>query len=294
MDYINGQLSSIHPHAIIPKKKTRKINLSKLTHKLDLENKPEEITISTMTVTCKLDTEFIVENIAKYIDLNHTDIIFVKHGRDINRSLIPVKSSAQKKKKTKKFFYNQVTLKVKTKKDNIINVKLFINGSIQMTGCKTMEGIYEALDKIFTCLQVEKGIVNYKTKKIEEKPFVTQIKNIDLEKIKDFKIDMINSNFNIGFHIDRDKLYNLMVLEGVNVTFDPLNHAGVIIRYEHIDKSISVFVFESGSIVITGVFNCQQIKEAYDYINKYLLSNYHIIHKNDKLTNSTILEYINQ
>lgn len=293
MDYMNGQISSIHAQPIVLKNKTPKIDLSKLNYKMDLDNKPDDVTISTMTITCKIDTDFIVENIGKYIDLNHANIITVKYGCNINRTLVPKKLSDQKKKKPKKFFYNQVTLKVKTKKDKVINIKLFINGSIQMTGCKSIDGAYEALEKLFECLRVEKGVINYAKNKIEDKMFVTKRENIDIEKITDFKIAMINSNFNMGFHIDRDKLYNLMTLEGIDCTFDPLNHAGVITRYEHTDKSISIFIFESGSIVITGVRNCQQIKEAYNYINKYLLVKYHSIQKNDFLTNSTILEYIN-
>jgi TATA-box binding protein (TBP) (component of TFIID and TFIIIB) len=294
IDYMNGQISSIPIQKYTPKDKSPKVDFSKLNYKIDLENKPDDVIISTMTITCKADTEFIVENIGKYIDLNHSSIITVKYGRDVNRTLVPKKITNQKKKKIKKHFYNQVTIKVKTKKDKIINIKLFINGSIQMTGCKSIEGAYEALDKLFRELRIEKGILNHSLNKIEDKPFATNITNLTLEKITDFKIAMINSNFNIGFNIDRDKLYNIMTLEGKDCTFDPLNHAGVITRYEHADKSISIFVFESGSIVITGVRNCQQIKEAYDYINKYLLTKYHSIQKNDNLTNSTILEYIDK
>jgi TATA-box binding protein (TBP) (component of TFIID and TFIIIB) len=286
IDYMNGQILSI------PIKKSNKIDLSKLDYNLDLKNKPDDVIISTMTITCKVDTEFIVANIGKYVDLNHTSILTVKYGKDVNRTLIPKKLTNQKKKKIKKHFYNQATLKIKTKKDKIINIKLFINGSIQMTGCKSIEGAYEALDKLFTELKVEKAIFDHKEHKINDIPFITKPENTNLEKISDFKIAMINSNFNVGFKVDRDKLYNIMVLEGVDCTFDPLNHAGIIIRYAHPDKVISIFVFESGSVVITGVRNCQQIQQAYDYINKYLLTKYHSIQKNDILTNSTILEYI--
>jgi len=292
MEYITGQVSSSTPK-VNPKVKPESYDISKMSNKMDIDNKPEDVTISTITMTCKMNTEFLVENIGKYINLEHDRVVSVKYGNNIIRSLIPKKVINQKKKKQKKNFYNQVTLKVRTKKDKDINIKLFINGSIQMTGCKSIESSYEALSKLFEELRIEKGIIDMKNGKIVDVPFISKPENLKLDKIEDFNIAMINSNFKIGFHIDREKLYDLMTSDGIDCTYDPLNHAGVIVRYMHTEKPLSIFIFESGSIVITGVRNCQQIKEAYEYINKYLLTRYRLIQKNDALTNNTIMEYLN-
>src|SRR5208282_3313047 len=48
----------------------------------DIENLPDDIKISTMTIVCKINTTFNVENIAKYIDLKKHSVISVKHGKN--------------------------------------------------------------------------------------------------------------------------------------------------------------------------------------------------------------------
>lgn len=47
----------------------------------------------------------------------------------------------------------------------------------------------------------------------------------------DFKIAMINSNFNIKFDIDRFKLNKLLKINKYNSNYDPNIHACVDIKY---------------------------------------------------------------
>lgn len=261
----------------------------KIDDKINIDYKPDDVIISTMTIICKVDSEFNVENIGKYISLHNNGIIQCSYGKDVFRTLINKK---KKRKNKKNNFYNQVTLLMKTKRDDIINIKLFKNGSIQMTGCKSIEGSIEALEKLLYLLKKEKAIFNQETNKIDDKPFVSNSSKLNIKDIYSFKIAMINSNFHIGFSIDRTKLYNLMVKDKIDTTYDPIRHAGVIIKYETSDRTISVFIFQSGSIVITGAQNCKQIYEAYQFINKYLLSNYNDIVKTTELSTKTIAKYL--
>ena len=88
---------------------------------------------------------------------------------------------------------------------------------------------------------------------------------------------MINTNFNILFQINREKLYQLLKDEGFDVIFDPITHACVNIKYQMSNnpkKTISIFVFESGSITIAGSNSYHQVLETYNFINKFILSNY--------------------
>ena len=271
-------------------------------NKLGIDKLPEEVKISTMTLTCKLDTVFNCKNIARYTDLTFDGILSVKCGKEedmrTNRSLIPKKQKTGKKKKKKSIFYNQVSMyvTVKGKNKKPVSVKLFSNGAIQMTGCKTLDNAMEALTKIFPELLKIKAIVTYKENDlvITEKPFVTNPNALNLKSVKDLKISMINSNFAINFKVDRAKLYSLMFGEGFEISYDPGKHACVNVKFDHVEKTISVFVFERGSIIITGAQNCNQILEAYNFINKYLLTNYNKIVKNDNLTNSNIIKYLDQ
>lgn len=277
-------------------KDTSKIN-KKILLDIDLDMLPEDVSISTMTIACKIDTEFNVTNISKYIDMKYNSIVLVKHGniedKTTNRSLITKKQSTQKNRKKKKAFYNQVTILVKTKKTKNYNVKLFTNGAIQMTGCKSIEGVVDVLTKIFTELKIVKAIIDYKMNKVIEKPFVSNPDILDIKNLYNVKICMINSNFSIGFNIDRENLFEILLSDKIECSYDPNIHACVNIKYEHSEKTISIFVFESGAIIITGARTCPQIIEAYTFINKYLLKNYNNIHKNNRLTDATILQFLN-
>jgi TATA-box binding protein (TBP) (component of TFIID and TFIIIB) len=242
------------------------------------------------------ETIFNVANIGKYLELSHNKIFSVKYGSspETNRTLDNKKKRRTlKNKKKKRNFYNQVSIEAKSDKGKIINIKLFSNGSIQMTGCKDIENSLGALNNLFNELKKIKAAYDPITKKIIDKPYVTDSSKISLDKILKLRIAMINSNFNIGFKIDRDKLFDLMHIKGhTECTYDPIIHACVNIKYDSDGKAVSIFVFESGSIIITGANNGKHICDAYNFINKLLLNNYNIVYKCDILSNSTILMYL--
>jgi TATA-box binding protein (TBP) (component of TFIID and TFIIIB) len=277
----------------------------KLASSLYLKSLPDEVIISTMTVICKVGTKFNLPNIGQYLDLKNNAIVRISYGnpenKTTNRGLFTKKNVNPKKKKKLANFYNQVTVIIRMDEGNKdINVKLFLNGSIQMTGCKSVKNIVESLDKLFIGLKTIKAIVDFKTNEIIEKPFVDDVTKIDFANISmaDIKIPMINSNFNIGFQIDRDKLFEILDADNLNLnvhdcSYDPDIHACVNIKYNHVEKIVSIFVFEKGPIIITGAKNCKQIYDAYMFINNYLLQNFKKIRKQDIL-DSQLIKIINQ
>src|SRR5690606_16003074 len=64
---------------------------------------------------------------------------------------------------------------------------------------------------------------------------------------------------------------------GISCTFEPCIHAGVNIKYDLAGKTISIFVFESGSVVITGARKIEDIQHTYKFIVKLLYENYYEI-----------------
>lgn len=101
--------------------------------------------------------------------------------------------------------------------------------------------------------------------------------------VKDFKINMINSNYKVNINIDRDKLYCLLNKKKVKCSYEPCIRACVIIKYTPIEdnidqKVVSVFIFQKGNIIITGSRSRNHILSTYNYINDILL-----IH-NDEIT----------
>jgi TATA-box binding protein (TBP) (component of TFIID and TFIIIB) len=218
-----------------------------------------------------------------------------------------MKSGKKKKRKEKKNFYNQVSLIFRTctlmgidpttitPKEGLktVNVKLFINGSIQMTGCKHLENIRNSLEILFNKLKITKVILDRNMEYIE-KPFVLDSTLLDIQNVNKFYIQMINTNFNIQFHINRSKLFQLLLDNNIDASFDPIIHACVNIKYylnNTKPKTISIFVFESGSITIAGSNSCCEILEAYNFINKFILTNYSLLLTKD-ITPNLIIEFI--
>jgi TATA-box binding protein (TBP) (component of TFIID and TFIIIB) len=267
-----------------------------IIEKLKLNIIPKEIIISTMTIICKSDIIFNVKNIGYFLELGKTSIFSINYGSDIhsNRTLNTIKKKRNiKNKKAKKNFYNQVSIVVFSDEGKKINIKLFSNGSIQMTGCKDIVNSISALKNLFNELKKIKAVYDPIHNEIIEKPFVKDNINLNINNITHFKIAMINSNFNIGFKVDRDKLFEMLSNnKTTECSYDPIIHACVNIKYDCNDKTVSIFVFESGSIIITGANNGKHILDAYNFINQLLCNNYKQIYKSNILSNSTIMMYL--
>ena len=269
------------------------------------------------------DTKKIVKEEKKNNFYNQVSFVFntdnlMKHNFDENYNNINddnnVNSTKEDSQKNINDENEQNKKKKKSEKPKIMNIKLFINGSIQMTGCKHFDNIIKVLKIVFERIVKKKNVYNnekkcyeekcfvnsydikevndkkniyiQQNKKIEEKKFLTKIyselklgnvHDISLDKVKNFKTGMINTNFKIGFKVNREILSTkLDNVENVTATYDPISHASVDSKLyiPHLDKKISIFIFESGSITIAGAKSYEQIKYAYKFINKFILENY--------------------
>ena len=260
------------------------INYEELINQKNIIDK--EVNISTMTICCNFkDTEIKCTRIAKYLKLG--DNYVVARG---NESLIKEKKRKKEKKicstdveKKSRPFLNQISLKIlvpgKNKKKPV-NVKLFKNGSVQMTGCVTIQDSLDAIMRVSNAIMV--GDYDEKRKK---KIRFSDKKNL-IERVSKYQIGMINSNFSMGFWIDRNRLLQVLRDEKLDVTFDSNSHASVKIKHSIDQIVITILVFEKGKIIITGARDYTQLKNAYDFVNITLLKNYSKIFK---LTTETIL-----
>jgi len=261
-------------------------NLPQFKSFMNLKALPDDLRISTITITCAFETEILVDNIGKYMDLSPDNIITIKYGSGEGsiRSLSNKKQKVKKRKKKRNTFYNQVTIEVKTEKLKPINVKLFRNGSIQMTGCKSIDDCISSMIKLCKEFKKVKGIINKKDMRtIKPVHFVSDVSKSSIEDIKDICIRMINSNFNIGFKIDRPALHQVLLLKGIECIYEPCVHACVNIKFNCGGEIISIFVFESGAIIITGAKNREHIVNAYEFITKELFENFNKISKHSEI-----------
>jgi len=239
--------------------------------------------ISTITAVGNVNT---VINLQKLFDLFTPihNIVYMEYGKtkDIsNFKGIHPKNKIRKNKK--KRFDNQSTVFIKFEDNTHVNMKIFKNGKIQMTGLKNINygkvAINILIDYIKEIYKNNKDIVE------------------DYEKINlsNYKICLINSDFRFNNKIKRDNLFKYIINNTKLVcSYEPCIYPGVKIQYfynnynngicdcedycENKNKNskctkITIAIFESGCTIITGAKNLEQINTTYQYIANLLTNN---------------------
>ena len=188
------------------------------------------------------------------------------------------------KKKTS-YFFHQITIVVRIfegteenedlNKVKKINFKVFKNGSIQISGIKDVKELNRAINKLIYNLRLVKGVLT----NVEDKMELKEISFVDEKEklsLKNFKLDMINSNYMVNMNINRKKLYKLLKKKNVNAIYERCIRACVIIKYvpkeENLEqKEISIFIFLKGNIIITGAKSRIHIISSYNFLNNILV-----------------------
>lgn len=251
---------------------------------------PTKYKVSTITATASLCCKDISANaLFQSVDIvdNHEDngITFIEYG--IKKGGVFYKGFHKKltinrrKKKEGKRFDNQVTVIIRLNTIDgtrlptplFTNMKVFKNGNVQMTGLKTrMQGWY-ALEYILQHIQNEARFE------------ITTNKN-ELA-IANYDIRLINSDFTTGFEIKRDKLFRIVqsTYPDIFCTYEPCIYPGVKMQYEvkgegeNDEHKVTIAVFQSGCVIITGARSYQHINNAYEFICTMLNKHYSDIKK---------------
>lgn len=234
--------------------------------------------VSVMTLISGIDSNINLKELYEIIEIN--DVFkYLEYGDNPKKGEKYNKVSKPRGNKKTKFFYNQITLHVHN--DKIVNVKIFNNGKFQMTGVKNIQQGKEVVNIICSFL-------SNLSEDIKEKI----LDNLD-PKMKDIEIGMINSDFNVGFKINREILHRLVINKGYYSSFEPSIYPGVNIKYYYNDssnycglckcsqmcdgkgkngccKKITVAVFNSGSTIITGAQSFDQLNKGYDFISNLI------------------------
>jgi len=228
-----------------------------------------------MTAITSLNSNIHLDNLYKHIQINET-IPFLQHG-----SLGTKGTSNKAKKKPRKevkrnTFFNQVTIHVHCGK--LVNVKLFNNGKVQMTGLKYESHGSMVLKTLLPLITPLKDV--FTTNHVEHLPM---------------NIVLINSDFDIGYKIQRDVLHRQIVDEGMYSSYEPCIYPGVNIKYYYNlnqsngickcsamcvgkgdgssdgeCKRITIAVFKSGKIIITGARSRKHLEISYYFITKFI------------------------
>lgn len=253
---------------------------------------PTPLKISTITATASLGCECINADLL-YDALNPTDngILYVEYGEKYGsqkyKGFHKKLTIARRRKPAARRFDNQVTILVRLvngDKTELTNIKVFKNGNVQMTGLKTPAQGYRALEYVIGFMKQNPVITSNQT-----------------PSINNFQLRLINSDFTIGFEVKRDKLHKILskVYSGTFSTYEPCIYPGVKIQfnYNHSHptspfdgvckcvnpcngkgsaygdggcKKVTIAIFQSGSVIVTGARSYDQLESAYNYICKVL------------------------
>lgn len=208
---------------------------------IDDEIKPSFVNITTITLISKGQTEFDIPTIKKFYEERDNIVpIVTSNGRGkINTS---IKHSTR--------FYNQVTITYKCEIYNTIkSIKVFPNGSIQIAGCSNLMNCERVLKQL-------QSILNH-------------ILNIDVS-LDTFRVVMINSNFSLNYLVNLNEIEETFSNNDLfNVSFDPDKYSAVKIKFQPAKdmKRVTVSIFSTGKVIITGAETLKEIAYSYRVIN---------------------------
>jgi len=262
---------------------------------------PTAYRVSTITATGALGCLVDLDKFFQNINLEeHPNILYVEYGkRKFDKSYCKgqINKVIQMGTKSKRFD-NQVTILYKDLDTGIyVSAKVFRNGNLQMTGIKhNDQGILVMnliRDVVITAYRIDNAVLpNYISELVASQ----------------YSVRLINSDFKMGFPIRRDILYKTMMKEYEHgCSYEPCIYPGVKIQYFYNkDKTsmprdgicrcaspciykkkgnvtgcrkITIAVFQSGSVIMTGAQHLEQIDEVYKFITKVLLTHENTIKK---------------
>ena len=237
---------------------------------LDMTKLSPELKISTICFTIRLNTDINFENVRQYMkfQLNKNSLLELKTNKNEVYTLL----STKKKEKKLKNFYNSIQMILSLGDNCKINMKIFHNGAVQSSGCKSP----------YDCNRAIQLLINLLSSKIYL-PDGNKIRYISNPiRITNSKIDMINSHFKYnkltGVYINREKLHELLLKLKIYCQYEKCNHAGVHIEHCPTNKTKPnhIIIFEKKSILITASKNEDHIMQSYNFIvdilNKYQLA----------------------
>jgi|TARA_B000000557_G_scaffold56804_1_gene43976 TATA-box binding protein (TBP) (component of TFIID and TFIIIB) len=184
-----------------------------------------------------------------------------------------------------------------------VNMFVFTSGKTKVAGCTSNNQIENAMRLLMNCLSKHLG---------DEIPDYLGVKSNDFKIISKAPV-MINSDFKNPFEIKRFELDILMRDKYKLIsTYEPCTHPAVIIKYycndSHDDssgrclcrelynndffckgrgdatkeggcKSVTILIFQSGKVIITGGRVIEQVHKAYNYIKNVLKENRKLIER---------------
>ena len=211
--------------------------------------------------------------------------------------------------KEKGAFYNCFAIIIRLRINDAfkeVHIKVFNTGKLEIPGIQDDSLLFKSLDFLVQYLQ----------------PFVPIMLSYDTDSISTV---LINSNFNCGYYINRESLFNKLKLKYSMITmFDPCSYPGIQSKFYYNKQNklnngicsckskcnkkgtgdgdgqcreISFMIFRTGSVLIVGHCDEDVLKIIYEFIKEILKNEYtdinegHIINTKPKEINKKIRKF---
>lgn len=249
---------------------------------------------------CQSDLDFLTNKVKNYSFYDEHVISHIDNpqGRIKFKDVRKISIGMSKKDitsyrcKKKSAFYNCFVIIVRIiidSKFKEVHVKVFNTGKLEIPGIQTDEMLYKTLDVLTDIL---KGLPSFKQSSCPPLEYLSD-KNETV---------LINSNFNCGYYLNRDKLYTILREKyKINVVYDSCSYPGLQCEFyynqanavqtgqKQIDspQKISFMIFRTGSILIVGKCTDKILNEIYEFLKELLINEYESIKTDNDVCNNT-------
>jgi TATA-box binding protein (TBP) (component of TFIID and TFIIIB) len=142
-----------------------------------------------------------------------------------------------------------------------IHVKLFNTGKIEIPGIQKEEHVKTIVSKITEILQPYYKLPLF-------------------ELVEKQEIILINSNFSCNYYINREELYTLLKKKyKIKCCYDPCSYPGIQCKYKLDSSDVSFMIFRTGSVLIVGKCEDEQLFRIYEYLKNIFVTEYPLIYE---------------
>jgi len=180
--------------------------------------------------------------------------------------------------KKKSAFYNCFVIILRIFQNDVfkeVHLKIFNTGKIEIPGIRCNDLLKKVIDVIIKIFIP-----------------ITEIGDLSFDLSKTETV-LINSNFNCGFYINREELFEILKYDyKINCLYDPCSYPGIQCKYYYNGRKISFMIFRTGSVLIVGKCEDNVIYEVYEIVKNILRKEYsriiisnieHVINKKKKI-----------
>jgi len=199
------------------------------------------------------------------LNVNKFDVDTFRRQFDDTKTFMRIQSTPLSKKK--RVFYNQISIRYADMSKK--SIKLFSNGKVQITGLSSHIECYELMEYLLRLIR-----------RVMNQP------NIQLE---DHYIAMINGNYRIQSRpvqgdntiIDLHRLLSVINKhDRIFATYNPESYPAINAKYTNTVTGIrtSIFIFGTGSVVISAAKAIHHLQETYEYLTEYIFAEFALEH----------------